>query len=102
MRKGLALFGALFLFLIFAPTVFGLAIWPFGGGGGLFGTLAAFGLSFLIPAAEVVFGIAILVMLLAAVIEARGSYHLKEHVKDMLPWAIVIFALVFIHNQLAS
>ncbi len=74
-------------------------IWPFGGDGGLPGTLAFLGLAGLVGLVTLVFTIAIVMMLMVAVIEARGTYHVREHVTDMLPGAVAFILIVIIASH---
>ena len=84
----------LFLILPLIATL----IWPLGGGGGLLGTLAFLHLDFLSKVAEAFFGIVIGVMLLVAILSSVGEYHFKEHVRDIAPFALVLWTIVLLSN----
>lgn len=97
MRKGLLLIIAVAAFILFAPTAFGLALWPFGGGGGAAGTLEFFGLDGVAGLLSWAFMLIIAMMAVLAASDARGTYHFKQHVREIglgfaLPWFIIIVA----------
>ena len=54
--------------------------------------------SFLV--AWAVFAIAIVMLPLGAVLGARGTYHAREHVRDMMPWAVTFLGIAAIVGAL--
>jgi len=85
--RGLLLYAAIILFVLLAPIVLSLGV------GGLPGLLGLLGLDALVPMVSSFFGIAILLLVISAVFSARGTYHVSEHVLDMLPGAILAILL---------
>lgn len=89
MRAGLVTYAALGLFVLLAPVLLGsVFLAP-----GLVGVLAFLGLGGLAAVASLTFTVAIAVMLVLAAIEARGTYHVREHVRDMAPWAVTFVGI---------
>jgi len=94
MRTGVLTYTAIVFFvLLFGPLAASL-IFPLGGGGGLPGLLAFLGLDFLLGPVYVVFGVAILVMLWGILLNARGTANAREHIRDMLPGAVLVLVIV--------
>jgi len=90
--KGVLTYVALAAALIFGPLLIGTLIWPLGGGGGLPGTLAFFG--FGAGLVSWVFLVLIAMLGVGEAWTARGTYHVREHVLDMLPWAVAFIGIV--------
>jgi len=91
-RTGLTTFAAIAGFILLAPFVFGLAFWPFAGG--LLGTLSALGLSALQEPAAIVLGFGTLVFCVGALANSKGTFHVSDHVIEMLPWALTVFIIM--------
>jgi len=86
MRTGLLTFVAVAGFLLFAPMLLALLVWPLGGGALL----------------NSLFGVATLVVIVLGAWTARGTYNFRYHVKDMLPGAITFFVVVWLIQRLTS
>jgi hypothetical protein len=94
--KGVVLFVVLIAFILLSPVLLGSLIWPLGGGGGLAGTLTFLGMAGLAGLVNGFFAICIAMLLLTAVISAQGTFYVREHVRDMLPWAITVLSIAFL------
>ena len=96
MRTGLATYATIGLFFLLAPVLLGsMFLAP-----GLVGLLSMLGLSGLAGLASLTFNIAIVAMLVLAAWSARGTYHVSEHVRDMLPWAVTFIGLIIVIQAL--
>jgi hypothetical protein len=94
--RGLALYAAIILFVLFAPVVLSLAFWPFTGG--LPATLDALGLTFLQGPAALVLSVGVVVMAAGALANAKGQFQFRQHTRDIaigfaLPWLLVVLVL---------
>lgn len=90
MRSGLLTYVALGLFLLLAPVLLASMLFA----PGLVDLLQSLGLGGLAGLAASMFNVVIALMLVLAAWSARGTYHVSEHVRDMLPWAITFLGVV--------
>ena len=67
---------------------------------GLVGLLQMLGLGALAGVAYVVLTALAGVFLALAFVNARGSYHVAQHVRDMLPWAAMVIAIAAVAGAL--
>ena len=82
-------YGAIVAFALLFPVLLGLMfLTP-----GLLGILSFLGLGAIYGVAAIVFGIAIVGLLLVSALNSGGTFHAREHVFDMLPWAVVVVML---------
>jgi len=61
---------------------------------GLLGLLALLGFDGTI--ARAVLGAGVIVMLWSAVLNSRGTFKARQHVADMLPWALTVWTLALV------
>lgn len=95
MRSGIRTYVAIALFVVLFVPLTGAMLWT----PGLLGVLSMLGGFMLLPAtAALTFGV--LLFVVGVTLNARGTFNAREHIRDMLPGAILVLSIVAIVSAL--